>query len=196
MDIGSFSHWWATLTTPEQVFWGIALFSTSLFVLMVLLSFLGIDGDADLEIDTADADIDGGGDLNFFSVKTILAGLMMFGWTGVAAISNGNPLITSVAWAIFTGILALVGAAYLMRFLLKMQDPGHKFDLYNAVDEIGEVYLRIPPSRSGKGKVHITFSNLYQEIEAITESKTEIPTGSKVRVVEVIQNNMLRVEPL
>lgn len=194
MNIASFSEWWSGLSGPEQFFWGIALVASTLFVLQFLLSMLGMDAEADLDGEGGLAgEVDG---LNLVSFRGILAGLMIFGWTGVAAIANGQNLIISAAWALAGGILALVGVAYFMRFFLKMQDGGQNFDLHNALNEIGEVYLRIPPSQSGIGKVHITFSNMYQEIDAITHSSSEIPTGAKVKVVEITNDKLLRVEPL
>ena len=194
MNLASFSEWWASLSGPEQFFWGIALITSILFVLQFLLSMLGMHGHSDIDGHGAMIeDVDG---LNLISIRGILIGLMIFGWTGVAAIAGGQNLIIAAAWALAGGILALVGVAYFMRFFLKMQDGGQSFDLNNALDEIGEVYLRIPPSRSGTGKVHITFSNMYQEVDAVTNSGTEIPTGAKVKVVEITDDRLLRVEPL
>ncbi len=194
MNLASFSEWWGELSGPEQFFWGIALVASALFVIQFIMSIIGLDTDTDLESDGGMMeDVDG---LNIISLRGILAGLMMFGWTGVAVIGSGQNLIISAAWALAAGILALVGVAYLMRFFLRMQDRGQNFDLHNALDEIGEVYLRIPPSGKGAGKIHITFSNMYQQIDAITHNGAEIPTGSKVKVVEVTDDKLLRVEPI
>ena len=194
MNLASFSEWWGEFSGPEQFFWGIALVASTLFVIQFAMSIIGLDTDTDLDSDGGMMeDVDG---LNIISLRGILAGLMMFGWTGVAVIGSGQNLIISAAWALAAGILALVGVAYLMRFFLRMQDRGQNFDLHNALDEIGEVYLRIPPSGKGAGKIHITFSNMYQQIDAITHSGAEIPTGSKVKVVEVTDDKLLRVEPI
>lgn len=196
MTLTSFSEWWASLSGPEQFFWGIAIITSVLFVLQFLLSMLGMHDHGDFDGHGHGGlmeDVDG---LNLISIRGILIGLMIFGWTGVAAIAGGQSLMIAAAWALAGGILALVGVAYFMRFFLKMQDAGQNFDLHNALNEIGEVYLRIPPSQSGTGKVHITFSNMYQEIDAVTSNGSEIPTGAKVKVVEITDDKLLRVEPI
>ena len=57
------------------------------------------------------------------------------------------------------------------------------------------VYLRIPATREGQGKVQISLLGSVQEISAMTDGAF-IPTGARVRVIQVIDDNTLLVEPI
>jgi len=193
MDQSVINIWWNQLSGEAQIFWAIAVVSTVLFVIQFILSMVGV-GEMDAEVDGG-FDFEVGGGLELFSFRGILAGLMLFGWTGVVVLSSGGNVMAAFAWSLVAGILALVGVAYLLKQFLKLQDDGNKTNLYNAIDEIAEVYLRIPPNKEGRGKIHITIGNLYQELDAMTTDEKAIPTGSKVKVVEVLDGKILLVEP-
>ena len=57
----------------------------------------------------------------------------------------------------------------------------------------GEVYLPVPPERSGTGKVSITLQDRLVEADAITDETEKLPTGSRIRVVGLEGNNVLLV---
>jgi len=189
----SLDFWWHQLAGESQVFWGIAIVSSALFIVQFILSILGLGG----------SDLDAEGDWNFhhdfglhlFSLRGILAGLMLFGWTGVAIITSGGNVIAAFAWAFVAGIVALIGVAYLLRLFLALQDAGHTVKIIDALDKVGEVYLRIPPNLSGVGKVHLIMENSHQEIDAMTTASYPIATGTKVRVVKIREDNILLVQP-
>ncbi len=192
MEQSTIDIWWTHLSGEEQIFWGIAVVSSTLFVIQFILSMIGM-ADMDTDIDK-DFHFEESGGLDLISVRGILAGLMLFGWTGVVILSSGGNLTEAFAWSLVAGILALVGVAYLLKLFLKLQDEGHRANLWNAVDEIAEVYLRIPPNKEGAGKINLVLGNTYQELEAVTHSSKAIPTGAKVKVVQVLDGNLLLVE--
>jgi hypothetical protein len=66
----------------------------------------------------------------------------------------------------------------------------------NAVGQVGEVYLPIGAKRSKMGKVHIKVQGSLRELEALTDSDIDLPTGSIIKVVEVISAELLLVEKL
>ena len=51
----------------------------------------------------------------------------------------------------------------------------------NALDQVGEVYIPIPPNRQGAGKVMIAVQGSLKELEAITDESSIIKTGTKVK---------------
>ena len=65
----------------------------------------------------------------------------------------------------------------------------------DALFQTGEVYLTIPETKRGQGKVHINIQGSMREMDAITEGK-KLPTGATVRVIEVIDEKILLVEPV
>ena len=56
-------------------------------------------------------------------------------------------------------------------------------EISNAVGKTGEVYLTIPPSLSGTGKINVDLQGTLTELDAMTENDTPIKTGAKVKVV-------------
>ena len=58
-----------------------------------------------------------------------------------------------------------------------------------------DVYLRIPAARSGQGKVQVSFGGSVQELDAVTDGE-QLPSGAKVRVVQLIEGRLLLVEKI
>jgi hypothetical protein len=65
--------------------------------------------------------------------------------------------------------------------------------IQNAVRQVGETYLFIPAKRSGFGKVHVKVQGSLHELQAMTDDETDISTGRPVKVVGIINDNILLV---
>ena len=87
----------------------------------------------------------------------------------------------------------LVG--YLIYLFSKLSQDGN-INIGHALFNTGNVYLTIPAEEAGQGKVHITIDGSLREMNAMTKSLKPLPTGSTVRVIEIIENNLLIVEPI
>ena len=84
---------------------------------------------------------------------------------------------------------------WLFKWLAGMQQSG-TIDIYkSAVGCNGSVYLTIPASRSGEGKVQISINGAVREYNAMTDGDS-IKNGTTIKVVEVIDNHTLLVEEL
>ena len=84
--------------------------------------------------------------------------------------------------------------AYLMYKFAQLEQSG-TLNLYHALDQPGEVYLSIPAHRNGQGKVHLMIDGAVREMDAITDGEL-LKTGEAVRVVEILDNNTLKVETM
>lgn len=186
------STWWDALTTLQKIHWGIALPSTIIFIIQLILTLAGGDAD-DIDAD-ADGDFDGdtdGDGMNIFSVKSILAFLMFYGWSGLAAIQYGM-----VTWWIITlislgiGVLMMMFTAWLFFMLFKLQESG-TMKIENAIGKQGEVYLTIPAKKNGVGKIQIIIQGSYRTLDALTEETEDIKTGTFVEVVDVINDALV-----
>ena len=62
-----------------------------------------------------------------------------------------------------------------------------------SVGRTGTVYLRVPASRAGSGKIHLMLQNRTVEYQAVTPG-SELPTGTPVRVVGVVNSDTVEVE--
>ena len=93
------------------------------------------------------------------------------------------------------GFLALVGMAYLMRAVYRLQASGN-MDVGNAVGKVAQVYIPIAADAEKTGKVTMTLHGKYCEFDALTTASETLKTGSYVRVVAVDGAGVLVVEPI
>ncbi|MBE6649518.1 MAG: hypothetical protein E7614_08400 [Ruminococcaceae bacterium] len=195
----SLFEWWDSLGLALQIFYCIAVPSTLILVIQTVLMFLGLEDSAegDLDIDAPDADFDDGvlGDditdisdvsglesLHIFTVRGIIAFLVVFGWVGVVMQSADISLYFTVPVATVCAFAVMIAIAYLFKAVMKLKSNGAA-DNRNAVGSAGKVYLTIPPSRSGEGKVNVMLQGAYVERNAVTDETEAIPTGCEIIVI-------------
>jgi hypothetical protein len=68
----------------------------------------------------------------------------------------------------------------------------NSFKLEFTINKTAEVYLTIPANKSGQGKIIISVNGAYHELEAMTDND-KIPSGKKVKVIRIENNNTLIV---
>ncbi|MBQ2715372.1 MAG: NfeD family protein [Clostridia bacterium] len=190
-------NWWNELLLIQQIFALIALPSTLLIIIQTILMLIGIGGDSGAD---ADVDIDDGIEvpddgLAIFSVRGVTSMLCITGWVAVALLETSLPQSVSIAIAIACGVATLIGMAYLMRAIYRLQSSGN-IDIENCVGKIGEVYIPIPSTGNGSGKINLTVQEKFSEFTAITTSGEQLKTGAFVRVVAVSESGVLVVEPI
>jgi hypothetical protein len=64
------------------------------------------------------------------------------------------------------------------------------------VGKNADVYLRIPAGRGGKGKVQLSVKGAVKEYNAVTDDAENIPSGTIVRITEIIGKDCVLVERL
>ncbi len=202
--------WWESLGILGQVFACIAIPATLILLIQTVLLFLGIGGEAD-----SDADGDGGepldgifGDdlpaeapqdgpaetgLRLFTFRGMIAFFAVMGWTGIVCVKSGLHLSLSVGLSLVAGALALIGVAFLLKLVLSLQYDGTE-NVRNALGAGGTVYLRIPPCRTGRGKVNLLIQGAWTEKYAVTDEETELGYGEEVVVVGVSGGTTLIVK--
>ena len=184
-------EWWVGLALAFKFYYAIAI-ATSLFLALQLIGLLLGIGDGDLDVDT-DLDADGGSGV--LSVRTVTAFLAGFGWTGALALEYGQPVPLATLLAVLVGGAFMALVVVLMRGLYGLRQTG-TLDYANAVGQIGSVYLRVPPSMAGPGQVEVTVQGRLRVVQAFNRSGRELPNGSRVRVVDTMDQNTIVVEPL
>lgn len=194
-------EWWVALDGIEKIFWGISIVFSVLFFIQFVLSLIGLDFDSDVDIDVdMDMDVDTGftTDVSFtvLSVRSFIAFFTFFGWAGVSVLSNGGSGFWAVGFGTIAGFSAMLVVGYIMYAFAKLQDDGSVFNPYEALDEVGTVYMRIPANKQGAGKIQIKLQGSIKEIEAITSESATIPTGTSIRVIDIIDDKVMVVEPV
>lgn len=196
-----FYEWYNALPSTLQVYWVIALITSLIFLIQMVMTFIGI-GDADTDMDFGDGvdfsdgnTLDVGGAMQLFTIRNVVNFLLGLGWGGVCLYSLiPNPIVLAI-------VSVLVGALFVYIFLLiykqmlKLEKNG-AYRIDDCVGQIVDVYLAIPAKRSGVGKVQVSFSGSVQELAALTDSDEPIRSGSKVRVLEIIDTSTVLVQKL
>ena len=193
-------EWWTSLSAMMKVLWGITIASSLIFVIQSIMTFIGADADFntdfDADFDAGGAEIDGTdghSGMGLLTFRNFVNFCLGFGWTSVLLheqIASQGVLFT-VAAIIGIGLVAVV--MLLFKWISGMQESGNIDVFKQAVDCTGKVYLSIPANRQGEGKVQITINNSVREYNAVTEGDA-LPTGTDIRVVEVISASTLLVE--
>lgn len=179
----------------QYTYWALAISGTLIFVGLTVLSFMGGD------VEPSDVDVDGDGFVDhvdtgnafmkFFSVKAITAFAMFFGWSGILF---GNTLLGVIA-ALAIGLFMMFLTGYIMKLLLKLQDPGAGLSLDTFVGCRGTVYMRIPAGREQAGKVTLATPNAgTREVNAMAD--VELSTGTLIVVRERLEGNCFLVEKI
>ncbi len=200
-------EWWSGIGFLGQILACIAIPSTIVLVVqtvMVLVS--GFDGGTEVgseigtetDVDSVDFDdiddivrFDQAG-LQIFTIRGFITFFSIFGWAGIWLLTSGLPPSIALLIAFALGATAMVGTAYVMRFLMKLQAKGNQ-NIRDAVGASGTVYIQIPAGREGLGKVSAVVSGRYSEFDAVTDDEQTIPTGNAVTIIAVTEPNILVV---
>lgn len=209
--------WWNDLELIEQILYMIAIPSTLVLIVQLVLLLIGfgeaqdainpsdtsglnfesVDGEADFDLtDLADSDElptaagSDSGALHLFTFQTVIVFLSILSWSAIVLIRfrMAIPLAVAIGWAL--GFLAMLGIAKIMQLSAKLQSSG-TLDLNNALGEIGSVYLTIPASMNGVGKVHVAVQGQLSEFDAMTENDAMLKTGESVRVTDVLGDKLI-----
>jgi hypothetical protein len=190
--MSNLSEWWGSLSLILKVYWSIAIPFTVFFLLQLVSTFFGGD-DAPDDMPDSHSDVpDGGGGIQLFNLKTIVAFLTIFGWSGIASVDAGISPLLSFAIAGVSGFVVMLGIAFLMYALHKANADG-TMKFAKAVGETGQVYLTIPSKRSNVGQVQLKVQGVLRTLDAITDDDTDLKTGRTIVVRQVLNDNTLLV---
>ncbi len=182
-----------------KFYWVVAFGASLIFAVQMILTFIGIgdtdaDSGADVPLDGNGDTLDTGGAIQLFSVRNVVNFLLGVGWGGVCFwnMFDNHHLVTIVAF--ICGLAFVVAFLFMFKMVMKLQKSGN-FQIQECVGMTCSVYLRIPAHRSGSGKVQISYHGSVLELDALTDGEL-LPTGSKVKILEVIDSHSLLVEAL
>ncbi|WP_051229583.1 hypothetical protein [Psychroserpens burtonensis] len=186
-------EWFSALDGFSKFFWIIALIGSLIFVFVIITTFLGMDGSDDFDGLDSEIDADGGIGFQFITFKNLVGFLTIFGWIGIACINVGFSKPVSVIVALGCGLLMMGIMGAMFYGMKKLTDSG-TLDYKNAINAIGEVYLTIGANRTRMGKVSVRVQGTLRELEALSDSLSELKSGSIIQVVDVTSNGILIVE--
>lgn len=193
--IANFSSWWELLSLMGKIYWSVAIPFTLIFIIQLILSFIGADGGHDMSGSDADAavDHDHGLGFQFFTLKNLTGFFALFGWSGLACLNAGLGNIPTVIISFVCGLVMMTVMAAIFYYMSRLTESGN-MDINNAIGKLATVYLTIPAQRKGNGKVHVRVQNTLRELDATTDALQDIKTGSMVEVTDVLNDNVLLVK--
>ncbi len=192
----SIETWWQAMDIAEKLYWCIAIPFSLVFIFQLIMTLIG--GDFDSTASTGDADVavdsDMGIGFQFISIKNLVGFFTIFSWTGIACSAAGIGTILTIIISVVAGLLMMLIMALLIYYMGKLAEDG-SMKLKNAIGKTATVYLNIPAQRASAGKVQLNFHG-FQTLDAVTDDTEELKNGSMVKVVDVINNEILLVTKL
>ena len=211
--------WWETLTQVLRILYCIAVPSSLILLLQMILSMLGghhdagvefsdtsgiddlnldLDGDGIPDIDASnvqDIGSDGGnpadfGTLKLLTLQTIATFLAVFGWVSIICISSGMSNLTGILIGAVCGFAMMIIVAKMIQATAKLAENG-TLNLKNAIGETATVYVPIPPKNQGTGKITMQLQGRFCELDAVNLGEEMLTTGSQVLVSDVVGDTLV-----
>jgi len=166
-------------TTAQTVLFYIACIASALFIVKIVIMFIGGDFEGDMfdfESDAGDSD----GDFGVFSINSIACFFMGFGWVSLAALKEwGFTLYPSLGFGFVAGLFS---AGLLIGLLSLAKKLNHEPDApILKKGDIGDVYSKIPAYGIGKIRVN-------NKIVQATSDK-DLASFTRIKVLEDIEIN-------
>jgi len=205
------TEWWNSIPDREKIYWYFAIPFTTLFIIQTILSFVGMaHGDiSDIDVDAPGSSVDAGADLSgsdfdsdtfedpssafrLLTIRNFIIFFTVFAWTGIVLSKSTMNNIVAAVLSCISGLVVAFIISSIFYLMTKLAENG-TMNIKKAVGCVGEVYLTVPPKRKDTGKVIITIQGVSRELDAVTDGK-ELPTGTTIKVVGVVDNRVLLVE--
>ena len=180
--------WLKSLSGLEIAYFIIACIGTVALLIQIVMMLIGAGGEADADFDT---DTDGDGSLDthtdtgvsLFTVKGLTAFFAIGGWTGMLMLSYNVGVAVTVPVSVVAGLAAYFIVWALIRLVLKLQEDG-TLNYASAIGQTATVYVSIPASRTGRGKITLVLQGRYTELDAVTDETERIPVDCAVEITE------------
>ncbi|MCB1120952.1 MAG: hypothetical protein KJT03_05350 [Verrucomicrobiae bacterium] len=189
-------NWWNSLQMAQQIFYGIGIIALMVTVIQLFLTMVGIGGDAmdfDLDLGTDSHHSSGVG---IFSMQTLAAFFLAFGWAGVVGINSGLSLVLTVILAGTAGLVMMFVMYKLIRAFLHLQAKGN-LEYSSAVGQTATVYVTIPGSnQDGGGQIQVNIQGRLTTASARKESAGEIKPGQQVKITGMLGQTAFIVEEI
>ncbi len=159
-----------------KVFLYIAIAASVVFVIQLIMTLIGLGGDADVDLDNADGlDSD---TVGIFTFKNLVNFLLGYGWGGICFWNTIESTVWLQLTAVGVGLIFFFGFWILLKQILRLSQNS-TFHPKQAIGLSADVYLHIP--LNGRGKVQFSYRGSVHELDAICD--TDLPTGAKCKIV-------------
>ncbi len=166
----------------QQLFWTVAIVASMLLIILMVYQLFSEESIPETSpLHKPFIQLDARSVLIFFAV---------FGWAAALVSHFDFSFQKASIYGLAIGvIIVLLAGIYRLP---------HWFFQKNAeviLESTGKVLQSIPPHQAGIGKVHLNRQRVPATVNAVTQGR-ELPVGSPIRVIGMLDNNTLLVEPL
>lgn len=175
-------EWFANLYWYEHIYLWVGVAATLCLIIQIIMMCFSSFGDADIDGD-GDIDVDTDSGISIFTVKSVTAFFAVGSWAGLltCALITDSLDWVSVIVATFSGVIASALVVVGMALIVKLQSNGllqpDKFVGLQAT-----VYVNVPASRGGTGKITLDAQGKFIELDAITDDEQALTYGEKVKI--------------
>ncbi|NLO42616.1 MAG: hypothetical protein GX109_06265 [Bacteroidales bacterium] len=186
--------WWSSMDITLQIAWVIALTTSLIFVIQMIMTFIGMDANADFSGDMGEPSLSEVSSTPFqlFTFRNFINFFLGFSWSYIVF----SGMLENQFWIIFisvlVGLFVVAGVMFIFVALSKMEESGN-ISITQTIGVTASVYIPIPAHKEGKGKVQLSVQNSVREYDAMTDGEA-LKTGNIVKVKEVLEGNLLLVE--
>ena len=173
----------SSLTGLPFVYGICALVGGCLFLIVMVLMFIGIEFDLD-------ALADGSGHVSLHGISGFFT---LFGIVGLYLDSQGYDVLVSSTGGIGAGGMMFLAVSRIIAAMRKLESSGN-ITVNQTVGAKGSVYAEILSGESGA--VTIFIGDRERRYDAVTDEPTGLKTGDLIEVNEVISGSLLKVTKL
>jgi len=194
---------WDSMSQFQQVFFVLALTSTAIMVILIIMMFIGMDEadgfDGDIDVDAGidifnDEPIGGIAGLKILSIRGVLAFFSIGSWT-VYLLSDVWPVWAAILLGMVSGSIASILLAYAFRAAMKLESVGN-LDYRSAIGKPAMVYIKIPKEKTGRGKVIMNHQGRMLEVDALSNESEDLLRNTKVLVESLEDDSTLVVKKI
>jgi hypothetical protein len=188
--------WWNSMSLTQQAVWIIAVVASLIFIIQMIMTFVGMDSDADFSGNVDDISIEESTGMPFqlFTFRNFINFFLGFSWTYVIFCNTISSQFWLIVLSTFIGSFIVVCVMLIFYGLSKMVQSGNIF-IEQTVGLTATVYLPVPANKEGKGKIQTNVQNCVREYDAVTDGEA-LKTGNMVKIIRIIEENTLLVEKI
>jgi membrane protein implicated in regulation of membrane protease activity len=160
----------------EQIYYGVAVFVYSLFIVRFILSWIGGDFDVDMDVDT---DLDLSDVVSFKGATHFLMGVS--GWLSVKSLITHNVQWWDYLIAFAVGIAFVIILYFVYKLLTSLESKPQILNGRQLIGKDATIYLVVDSDNSDKRYI-ITVENNVGTIEVSAESANSYSVGEKVTI--------------
>jgi hypothetical protein len=166
------------LFSDTTIFTFSAYLGSGILLIQFIFSLFGADSE-----DFNEGDVGEAKKFKYLSLQTIGGFLMMFGWSAITCQKEFNLQIPfSIFLSLLVGLCSVFIINLIFKIAKKFHSPGNTCRLDDVIGKEALVYQRIP--KDGVGKISISFQHLSCEIDAISHTREELPSFTRVQILK------------